>query len=603
MNNINDFEIQNGILGHYSGSEAIVNIPNGVIGIGDHAFEKCTKLKSVIIPDTVTDIGERAFFKCCCLESITIPDSVTSIGVRAFDECTSLIDIKIPDGVMNIGNYAFSGCISISEISIPEGVTVIDSGLFYNCESLEEISIPDGVTEIGWHAFYGCSSLRSINVPDSVTSIMSNAFSGCKNLSEIRIPNGVTSIEDDVFSGCDSLNNIKIPESVTSVGKHAFRYCNSLANIIIPEGVTSIGVEAFKSCDSLARVELPESLTSIGGGAFNGCRSLSEITIPNGVKSIGWSAFWGCENLKSVTIPDSVTVIGDDGSYYQKVYLNGPFVFDENTEVVFNSYVKGVGNNDVSQKLVFRKSPIQDIKSTNTKEYAVNGFLTTEDLSIYDESVIESYKKYLKGKVLNYMDFILKSDVVQIINRLASLGLLDSRFVEKMMEKDIPDETKAILSDTSGKGQDSKAKPSDKKALSVAELKKRWSYKKNEEGLTITSYKDIDTRVVIPDKIGKDAVTEIGEMAFSKMKSGISEAQREVRRSISSVSVPEGVTSIGSWAFEGCRSLETIIIPNSVVSIHPHAFDGCYNVAIQAPAGSYAEEYAKGNNSIKFEAL
>ena len=82
-------------------------------------------------------------------------------------------------------------------------------------------------------------------------------------------------------------------------------------------------------------------------------------------------------------------MIGDDGSYYQKVYLNGPYVFDENTEVIFNSYVKGVGKNDVAQRLVFRKTPIQDIKSNNTKGFAVNGFLTTEDLSLYDESVIE----------------------------------------------------------------------------------------------------------------------------------------------------------------------------------------------------------------------
>ena len=250
------------------------------------------------------------------------------------------------------------------------------------------------------------------------------------------------------------------------------------------------------------------------------------------------------------------------------MYLNGPYVFDENTEVIFNSYVKGVGKNDVAQRLVFRKTPIQDIKSNNTKGFAVNGFLTTEDLSLYDESVIESYKKYLKGKVVNYMDFILKSDVVQIINRLASLGLLDGRFVEKMMEQDIPDEAKTILSETSEKSHDNKAKSSNEKVMSVSELKKRWSYKKNEEGLTITSYKDIEIKVDIPNKIGKDAVTEIGEMAFSKMKSGISDAQRDIRRSISSITVPEGVTGIGSWAFEGCRSLEIIIIPNSVTSIH-----------------------------------
>lgn len=603
MSNINDFEIQNGILNRYNGSDAIVDIPDSVTRIGDYAFDNCASLKSVTIPTSVTVIGERAFFKCSSLEDVAIPDSVTSIGVRAFDECSSLTNIKIPDSVMNIGNYAFSGCKGITELIIPYGVTVIDSGVFYNCESLEEISIPDGVTELGWHAFYGCSSLKKVSIPDSVSSIKSNAFWGCKSLTEIIIPDGVTIIEDDTFSACDNLTNLTFPESLTNIGKHAFRWCDGLTHIVIPNSVTSIGIEAFKSCDGLTSVELPNSLISIGGGAFNCCSNLTEISIPDGVKSIGWSAFSGCKNLKSITIPDSVTMIGDDGSYYQKVYSNGPYIFDENTEVVFTAYVKDVGNNDVSQRLVFRKSPITEIKSTNTKGYAVNGFLTTEDLSIYDDSVIDSYKKYLKGKVVNYMDFILKNDPARIVERLDSLGLLDSRFVEKMMEQSLPDEVKAILSKDSKNSQGNKEKPSDKKALSVSELKKRWSFKKNEEGLTITSYKDIDTKVVIPDKIGKDAVTEIGEQAFSKMKRGISDAQFDTRTSITTITIPEGVTSIGYCAFEGCRSLENIIIPNSVTNIHPHAFYGCYGVTIHAPAGSFAEEYAKANDSIKFEAL
>ena len=34
--------------------------------------------------------------------------------------------------------------------------------------------------------------------------------------------------------------------------------------------------------------------------------------------------------------------------------------------------------------------------------------------------------------------------------------------------------------------------------------------------------------------------------------------------SITHVVIPEGVTTIGEWAFHGCQSLESINIPNSV---------------------------------------
>ena len=374
-------------------------------------------------------------------------------------------------------------------------------------------------------------------------------------------------------------------------------------SIKIPDGVTSIGIEAFKDCYSLIRVAMPKSLTSIGGGAFNGYSSLKEISIPDGVKSIGWSAFWGCKELKRVSIPDTVTVIGDDGTYYQKVYLNGPYIFNENTEVVFDSYMKGAGNSDVSKRLVFRKSPIQEIKSTNTKEYAVNGFLTTEELSIYDDSVIDSYRKYLKGKTNKYMLFTLENDTAKIVRRLDALGLLEKSFVENMMAQELSDEVKSILSESSDKRKAPNDSTSEKKPLSVTELKKKWSYTKSEDGLTITNYKDFETKVIIPDKIGKDAVTEIGYRAFSPVQFGIRDKQSEIRNKITSVTIPEGVTTIDNEAFMHCNSLESIVIPASVTSIAPNAFSGYYSITIHAPAGSYAEEYAKGFNRFKFEAL
>ncbi len=71
--------------------------------------------------------------------------------------------------------------------------------------------------------------------------------------------------------------------SVTSIGYEAFYRCSSLTSITIPNSVTSIGEEAFRYCSSLTAINIPNSVTSIGGAAFGGCSSLSSITIPNSV--------------------------------------------------------------------------------------------------------------------------------------------------------------------------------------------------------------------------------------------------------------------------------------------------------------------------------
>lgn len=61
------------------GCPANVDIPDGIVGISDGAFWRCSELTSVTIPDSVKSIGEEAFYYCHNLTNVTIPDSVTNI--------------------------------------------------------------------------------------------------------------------------------------------------------------------------------------------------------------------------------------------------------------------------------------------------------------------------------------------------------------------------------------------------------------------------------------------------------------------------------------------------------------------------------------------
>ncbi len=111
---------------------------------------------------------------------------------------------------------------------------------------------------------------------------------------------------------------------------------------------------------------------------------------------------------------------------------------------------------------------------------------------------------------------------------------------------------------------------------SVTELKKNWSFtKKNDGTLVITGYKGSSTVLNVPQKIGNAAVTEIGDWALSPHASRIKEPTREFRKTITKITLPEGLKKIGESAFDDLVSLESVNIPKTVRSIGEYAFRDC----------------------------
>ena len=327
-----------------------VTIGESVTSIGNHAFSWCSSLTSITIPNSVTSIGSYAFFGCSSLTSVTIPNSVTSIGMEAFSNCSSLTSVTIGESVTNIGGFAFSGCSSLTSVTIPNSVTSIGEYAFDGCFFLTSVTIGKSVTSIGEEAFKWCSSLTSVTINSdaivnkaySYDSNISHIFGS--QVTEYIIGESVTSIGEEAFRNCSSLTSVTIGESVTSIGYDAFYGCSSLTSVtiksdaivnkqyslisnlshifgsqvteyVIGDNVIGIGDDAFSGCSSLTSVTIGESVTSIGDDAFYKCSSLTSITIPNSVTSIGEYAFWYCSSLTSVTIGESVTSIGDDAFY------------------------------------------------------------------------------------------------------------------------------------------------------------------------------------------------------------------------------------------------------------------------------------------------
>ena len=299
-----------------NGNEVTSVVLNDSVKAIPHRAFKNSKLKSIVLPDGLTGIGEHAFENCTALTAIEIPDGVAYIDSDAFRNCSSLKSIEIPDNVTSMGRSTFGGCGSLTSAVIGNGVTSIGMYAFGDCNRLTSITLGNSVTSIGDSAFDNCISLTSIVLPDSVTRIDRTAFQACSNLTSITFGDGLTKIGERAFCQCKKLQDVVIPDSVVSIGNSAFAECRGLTSIKIPSGVTSIGLQTFLQCSGLASVELMDGVTCIGLNAFAGCSRLTSITIPASVTRIDGGAFIHCSRLKEITFegnaPDISTEVNAD---------------------------------------------------------------------------------------------------------------------------------------------------------------------------------------------------------------------------------------------------------------------------------------------------
>jgi len=100
-------------------------------------------------------------------------------------------------------------------------------------------------------------------------------------------------------------------------------------------------------------------------------------------------------------------------------------------------------------------------------------------------------------------------------------------------------------------------------------------------------YNDDDgTDLVIPGRLDGHSVIAIRGRPFPYAFN---------RSDLTSVTIPEGITSIGNYLFAGCESLTDVTIPESCTLIDKGVFDDCPNLTLTVVKGSCAEEYAQEN--------
>ena len=577
---------------------ASVTIPGSVTAIGSSAFQKCSALKSVFIPTGVTSIGNSAFYGCSQLTSVSIPQGVASIASSTFDGCAALTTVSIPTSVTSIENSAFSGCSSLASISLPGSITAIARSAFYNCSSLESLSIPQGVTSIEGYTFYGCTSLRQVSIPDGVTSIgdrafcncstlesisipdrvntiEANAFSGCASLKEVTIPKGVTTIPVGLFSGCTALESVSIPEGVVSVGGSAFSGCKSLTSVNIPQDVVSIGSYAFSGCSSLVSLSIPDSVAAIGENAFYNCTSLESISIPENVAAIGDHAFYGCSSLVSVALPDGITSIGAY-AFYNCTSLESIFI-PENVAAIGDHAFYGCSSLEsvtipqgvaaIEESTFYGCSSLVSVSIpdsvTSIGSYAFRNCSSLQSVSIpqgvaaIEESTFYGCSSLTSVSIPEGVTSI-ERDAFECCSSLESVFIPSSVTSIGYWAFDGCPKLSAVtyagtMQEWAGLSYQYPAICSDGTVLRFGSCGDTLGYLLTDSGSLILT----------------------GSGAMKEFSSYSSAPWYNQHASVTSIVLPEGLTSIGTYAFYNFSALESVSIPASVTSVGSNAFHKC----------------------------
>jgi hypothetical protein len=536
--NISDFD--------YTGPNGDVTLPGEIDGlpvttIGNRAFAFQGNLTSIIIPATVTSLGEEAFQSCDGLNAIYFEGEPPIADATVFDNAYGATAFYTPnssgwdnfainsgldveneygyttnDNNITITNYVGpGGIVSIPSIITGLPVTAIGDDAFYGAFA-SSVIIPSGVTTIGESAFSSCSAMMDIAIPVTVTNIGGSALSYCSSLTNMTIPFGVSDIDTNEFYECTSLSNLTIPNTVTNIAAEAFYGCTSLINIVIPNGVVNIGPSAFYNCNDLDSVTIADSVTNIGDSAFAECYNLISVNIPKGITIIEPGTFADCLYLPSISIPSNVVAIGAAAFNNCETLSN----------VVMANGLESIGDNAFTTCYGLRNILIPP-SVTNIGAYA---FQACPLMAVYFQG---------NAPFADPNAFAQDSSVY--------FGG--------------PGATAYYLEGSIGWGTNLGGLPT---ALWMPSL--AFGFRSANGAMTILHYIGNGGSVTVPTEIEGLPVTAVAEYALSQAN-------------VTSVSIPNGVTSIGTGAFSGCGYLTNITLPDGVLAIADNEFSGCTNLA------------------------
>lgn len=595
-----------------------VKLPSALTSLGNSMFKNCTSLTGVKLDENGNPVIENGDY----VYTLELPESLAFMGTNTF-QGSGLIAIKIPAGIEGLANTKANSTGS----GIKYGNYNSASSVFQDCLNLNKVVFLGNPKLIGKNTFSGCASLETIVAKD-VDGYTADAF--FKNLKFVG--NDVfrgTAIKEANFDALERMGDYMFAESALEKvtfannviyngktngwGKYAFSKCENLKGVELDENgdpvikngdyVYTIQLPASNyystytfSESGLIAIKFPAGTTALSSSAtansnssiytFRNCTDLKKVVFEGKVTLIGGYAFDGCTSLSAIVGSD-----GNEVSFFGNLTSVGAYAF-RGTAITKATLT----NLTTMGNYAFAESKIAEVsfgKKLTSGSYAFENCKSLGKVTLSDQQdkiFISMFSQCKELESINLPDAIKTIDN----NAFASTGISGTVTLPKSL-------TLSGLSSSAfwncnvsayALGNNTNFSVNNGVLFDAAGTKLISVPKKYSGALDLSNITDIAayafvfcdsiTSVTFPAE-----VEAIPASAFKYwyMSDDIAYAIPSTVKTIGAYAfdgsnlkgelvIPEGVTSIGNYAFQN-TDITSVVIPSTVKSIGSSAFSGC----------------------------
>lgn len=541
-----DFIIENGVLIKYVGPGGGVVLPEGITRIADNAFRSNQTVTSVVMQSGITEMGMCVFWDCHYIKRIVFSDTIKVIPTSTCYLNWALEEVILPRDVEEIQSTAFINCYALTSLDFSKYNIRIFGEQSFMGSGLQEVYFSKNVKVIGRQAFLQCYRLKNVTFEEGIELefLGASVFSACIMLEEVDLSMlDMKELPSEIFRLCSALTKVKLPSQLTSIPWGLFNSCTSLREIDLSDTkITVLNNYVFYKCTSLERVILPERLTEIMKGTFSDTASLEYIVIPESVTKIGNDAFKG-SGLKAIVFNSPVPPALGSGIFLKHNDELRVFVPSDSAEAYkkalgeYSDLVNSSSEFDIRDGVLYKYFGCSEEVTVpyEVKSIAAGAFKGNATLrSVYIGGITAGIgTEAFEG--CSSLSYVYLSQSVKTIKDRAFGGcgslarvVIDASVPPKTGKEVFPLNDGLVIEVIDGARE------------VYAREWKRYEKLIVENGFTV-----VDGVLVCYKGIAKDVI------------------------------VPEGVTELGKYVFQGCAYMETLTLPEGLIKLGDGAINSC----------------------------